>query len=88
MAETIITQNTMTVEIMLVWDGWHYFLTRVRPIGGKPEAKTAEQAAEIIRLNESEPGVEISTRGKVEIGSNHNWSWLAKIQVPINEVPA
>lgn len=73
--------ETVVTELHLVWDGQNYFLNRIRPKEQlKPERLTAERAADIIRLNESEPGVEISTRGKVEIGSEWGWSWMAKIK--------
>ena len=75
-----VTETTVT-ELHLVWDGHYYFLSRIKPLEGAPiERITAERAADIIRLNESEPGVEISTRGKVEIGSEWGWSWLARIK--------
>lgn len=73
--ETIIT------ELHLVWDGRNYFLKRTQPQKHcNAEWLTAERAADIIRLNESEPGVEISTRGVVEIGSEWSWSWMATIK--------
>lgn len=79
MSATIITQPKQITEIHLVWDGNFYFLNRLRPASGGPKPISAERAAEIIRLNQSEPGVEISTRGDVTIGSAHGWSWIAKI---------
>ena len=88
MSATTITHNKQITEIHLVWDGWNYFLTRIRPAGGRPERETAEQAAEIIQLNEGDPAVEISTRGKVEIGSEWGWSWMARITTTIEEEPA
>lgn len=86
MTNAIIAHNKIVTEIHLIWDGNFYFLNRLRPHGGKPERKTAEQAAEIIRLNESDPAVEISTRGQVEVGSPQPWSWIAKITTTIDEV--
>ena len=85
MSVTIITQPKQITEIHLVWDGNFYFLNRLRPASGRPERINAERAAEIIRLNESEPGVEISTNGKVEIGSKHGWSWIAKITTAVED---
>lgn len=78
-----ITETVIT-ELHLTWDGRTYFLNRIRPRQEfKPERLTAERAADIIRLNASEPGVEISTRGKVEIGSEWGWSWMAKITTSV-----
>lgn len=83
MANTIISQRTYTsttvTELHMVWNGHHYILNRIRPAGGKAQFLTAERAAEIIRLNQNEPGVEVSTRGHVQIGSPWEWSWMAKI---------
>lgn len=89
MTATTITQCTIITEILLVWDGHRYFLTRIRP-SGRTEPKTAAQAAEILRLNEDQPGIEISTRGEgpVQIGSEYSWSWLAKITTVVEEEPA
>ncbi|MCC6603083.1 MAG: hypothetical protein IT327_07730 [Anaerolineae bacterium] len=79
MAAATITHSKIITEIHLVWDGTFYFLNRIRPAGKRPERITAERAAEIIRLNTGEPGVEVSTRGQVQIGSRHGWSWIATI---------
>lgn len=79
MATATITQPTIITEIHLVWDGTFYFLNRIRPASKRPERITAERAAEIIRLNTDEPGVQVSTRGQVQIGSRHGWSWIATI---------
>lgn len=89
MTTTTITQCKTITEILLVWDGQRYFLTRIRP-SGRTEPKTASQAAEILQLNEDEPGIEISSRGEgpVQIGSSWAWSWLAKITTISEEEPA
>ena len=80
--------ETVITELHLVWDGHNYFLNRIRPRNRfSPEPLTANRAAEIISLNKSEPGVEISTRGKVEIGSAWGWSWIAKITTQRTVVP-
>jgi len=79
MTATTITRNKNIVELHIVWDGHFYFLNRIRPASRRPQNITAERAAEIIQLNEDDPGVEISTRGMVQIGSQHSWSWMAKI---------
>lgn len=83
MASTMIPQRTYTsttvTELHMVWNGHHYILNRIRPAGGKAQFITPERAAEIIRLNEDEPGVEVTTRGRVQIGSEWGWSWMAKI---------
>ncbi len=89
MTTTTITQNKTIIEIMVVHDGNFYFLNRLRPVSEGPLRISAERAAEIIQLNEEEAGIEISTRGEgpVEIGSQHSWSWIAKITMINEEEP-
>lgn len=81
MSATIITRNQVKIEIHIVWDGHFYFYNRHENrqiiIDAKPIS--SERAANIIKLNSTDPAVNVSSRGAVEIGSKHNWSWMATI---------
>lgn len=70
-----------TIDLHIVFDGHFYFYNRHENgrIVVDADRITAERAGNIIKMNEDDPAVEISTRGQVQIGSAHGWSWMAKI---------
>ena len=75
--------HTIVIDLHIVYDGTYYFYNRHENgrIMVDADRITAERAGNIIQLNEDDPAVEVSTRGRVQIGSPHGWSWMAKIVV-------
>lgn len=73
--------HTTIIKLHIVYDGHFYFYDRHENGQLIIDAQRidAERTTNIIKLNEEDPAVEISTRGKVEIGNPKGWSWMGTI---------